>query len=188
MAVTIATLALTLRSDQAGVLTAEQHDANLTAIKDKVNALIGYLLALMTYGEMYLSGASAALSLAVADTWYKVVGFAAGHLDQITHDATKHSLVVPAEGDYLVRANVSFTGQATHTYKLGFGVGDGTTQAVDTHHLAEHKVATADVVDVAFSGIVHATAGQHITIHALDVGGTGNLTAIEATVVLERKE
>jgi len=188
MALTITDLDLTQRADQAAPLSAVQHDANLTALENKINELIDTLHALLSYAEAFLSGGVAALNLAIADTWYGIPGLTGGHQDRITFDATKNSLVVAADGDYYVSASVSFSGTTGHTFKLGFGVGDGDTQVVDTDHVAIRKAASGDVGTMSCVAIVEATAGQHITVNLLDVGGTGNVTPAEVTLVVQRKE
>ena len=175
---------LTLRAEEGVPLSANQFDANMQAIENAVNAINAKVNTLVndndTYGEMYQADNAVATTVAVANTWYAVANFSAGHLDDVTFSS--NALVLPTAGDYLFLATVTVTGTTGNEIKIGVGL-DGT---VDENHVAETELQSTDVQAMTVVGVVEATAGMALKLYVKNVPATNNVTVVHATVVVRK--
>lgn len=123
------------------------------------------------FGELY-ADSDQVLNLAVADTYYQIVGLSDGELENITSSSSR--LTVNDSGYYSINLSASFayaTVNSTIHYSLFVDGVENTKLEI------ERKIATAgDVGNASGNAIVSLTAGQIIDIRAKCSSNTGNLT------------
>lgn len=181
-------ISLTLRdpTNRTTPLTATEHDNNLTAIQNAVNALNAEVNKSLTYGEMYQGYSTSAVSITTAGTYEKVGSFSAGNLSSnVTFDNTDQSLTVNEAGIYMIYASFSLQGTVGSTYAFTFAVNNPSTGAL-TDHAVQRKTASGDI-DAASVVAVHSlSAGDKIYFVTTDVGTTSTVTVSRCTVALHR--
>jgi hypothetical protein len=176
---------LTLRAEEGVPLTAGQHDANMTAVENAVNATNAVVnlvdTNLATNGEMYQTDNAVATAVAVANTWYQVVNFLEGHTEGMTYSSS--SFTIPTNGHYFFLVSLSFSGTTADFIQIAVGLNG----VVEENHKAEAKLANNDIQAYSINGVINATAGQVFRLYIKNVAGTNNVTVKHATVNLIKR-
>lgn len=128
------------------------------------------------YGHLYFFSKSVTANVATQN----LVGWAAGVSSGVTPDGSAGTLTVPADGDYWIAFNASFTGTAGRKFTLSAPVSPLFSSAkID---------AAGDIVSVSFAGFAPSSlvAGTPISIqYGADADGSA-LTFSSASLAIHR--
>ena len=135
-----------------------------------------------TYGEMKISE-DTDLTLTTQDTWYQIVGFSAGHEDNVEFDNTYQQMVLPA-GDYILMCWIG-CGVTGNNQDLEFGFFADDVQIL--HASTARRFATADIGSISFGGVDEVTEGGKVTVKVRNITSAGKtFTTSKCTVIVYR--
>jgi hypothetical protein len=119
------------------------------------------------------------INIAVAGTYYPVVGYDDYNFLGFKVDLTNGKLICGVSGYYYISFNCSFVGPSPADSLDA----DLMVNGVVTEWIASHTTAASGAgkyVNLSASGIIHLNAGDYIQIALTDNNSTGNVTLIHA--------
>lgn len=162
-------------------------ESRFERVQDNLEQVIKELNRVQAYASIWVEGGATALSLAAADTWYKITAFTDdGEENECTADSDNDRIIITRGGLY----EVSFSGvlvitTTARTVKLSLFSSDGDTQHKQCM-CGKLSNAASDLANVFFRGLERFDAGDELEIHAKCVGNTTNITVQDANLTIVR--
>jgi len=140
-----------------------------------------------SYGNMYVSGNTTAVTGVTTNTWYSLSGatWSGSSNSGITFSGGSDILIVNSgrEGKYLAVANGRINRQtANAVYQIGFSINNGTPS--DGFYHNSSTSATETTSSISIIGMFNLVANDSVQLSARNITTTNNILVSEASLTL----
>lgn len=136
-------------------------------------------------GQIYMNSNAVATTIALSNTFYKVLGTTTASPDNAKYTATNNRLTCDATvvRKYLIQCNLSFDSSVNNVCEFGFY--DSKLGAVRTPSRTKSTANSAGRAEnVSFNCVVTHSAGDYLEIHTSNTTGANNITVSDMNFVI----